>query len=151
VQGYNAQAAVNEQQIVLAAEITNNSTDFSQLDPMVTATLEELERAAVEQPPEAVAADAGYWNEQHMDEVTANKRIPVLIPPDKGSRGTPRPGWTGGRYSWMRSVLATELGRRSIENANRRSSRCSATPNTTAASTASTGEAESRCAPSGDY
>jgi hypothetical protein len=37
VQGYNAQAAVNEQQIVLAAEITNNSTDFSQLDPMVSA------------------------------------------------------------------------------------------------------------------
>ncbi len=26
-QGFNAQAAVNEQQIVLAAEITNNSTD----------------------------------------------------------------------------------------------------------------------------
>ena len=45
MQGYNAQAAVNEQQIVLAAEITNNSTDFSQLDPMVTATLEELTRA----------------------------------------------------------------------------------------------------------
>jgi hypothetical protein len=45
VQGYNAQAAVNEQQIVLAAEITNVSTDFSQLDPMVTATLGELERA----------------------------------------------------------------------------------------------------------
>jgi transposase len=112
VQGYNAQAAVNEQQIVLAAEITNNSTDFSQLAPMVTATLEELERAGIDQLPEAVAADAGYWNEQHMDEVTANKQIPVLIPPDKGSRGTPRRGWTGRRYSWMRSVLATEHGRR---------------------------------------
>ena len=112
VQGYNAQAAVNEQQIVVAAEITNNSTDFSQLDPMVTATLDELERAGIERLPEAVAADAGYWNEQHMDEVTANKHIPVLIPPDKGSRGTPRRGWTGGRYSWMRSVLATEHGRR---------------------------------------
>jgi transposase len=60
VQGYNAQAAVNEQQIVLAAEITNISTDFSQLDPMVTATLDELERAGIDQPPEAVAADAGY-------------------------------------------------------------------------------------------
>jgi transposase len=112
VQGYNAQAAVNEQQIVLAAEITNSSTDFSQLDPMVSATLCELERAGIDQLPEAVAADAGYWNEQHMDEVTANKHIPVLIPPDKGSRGTPRRGWTGGRYSWMRSVLATEHGRR---------------------------------------
>jgi hypothetical protein len=44
VQGYNAHAAVNEQQIVLAAEITNTSTDFSQLDPMTTATLAELQR-----------------------------------------------------------------------------------------------------------
>jgi transposase len=110
VQGYNAQAAVNEQQIVIAAEITNISTDFSQLDPMVTATLSELERAGVDQLPDAVAADAGYWNEQHMDEVIANKHIPVLIPPDKGSRGTPRRGWVGGRYSWMRQVLATEAG-----------------------------------------
>jgi hypothetical protein len=52
-----------------------------------------------------------YWNEQHMDEAIANKHIPVLIPPDKGSRGTPRRGWVGGRYTWMRRVLATELGR----------------------------------------
>jgi transposase len=111
VQGYNAQAAVNEEQIVLAAEITNTSTDFSQLDPMVTATLGELERIGVKELPQAVAADAGYWNEQHIDEVVANKQIPVLIPPDKGSRGTPRPGWVGGRYSWMRQVLASELGR----------------------------------------
>src|SRR5207253_57351 len=66
VQGYNAQTAVNEQQIVLAAEITNVSTDFSQLDPMATATLAELERAGIEERPEAVAADAGYWNEQQM-------------------------------------------------------------------------------------
>jgi hypothetical protein len=75
VQGYNAQAAVNERQIVVAAEITNSSTDFSQLDPMVSATLDELERVGVGELPEAVAADAGYWNEQHMDEVTANKHI----------------------------------------------------------------------------
>jgi transposase len=111
VQGYNAQAAVNEQQIVLAAEITNNSTDFSQLDPMVSATLDELQRAGIEQLPEAVAADAGYWNERHMDEVTANKHIPVLIAPDKGSHGAPRRGWTGGRYDWMRRLLASEHGR----------------------------------------
>ena len=45
VQGYNVEAAVNEQQIVLAAEITNTSTDFSLLGPMVSATIDELRRA----------------------------------------------------------------------------------------------------------
>ena len=111
VQGYNAQAAVNEQQIVLAAEITNNSTDFSQLGPVVDAVLAELERAGIAQRPEAVAADAGYWNEEHMDEVVADKHIPVIVAPDKGSRGTPRKTWTGGRYDWMRAVLKSEHGR----------------------------------------
>jgi transposase len=110
VQGYNPQAAVNEQQIVLAAETTNTSTDFSQLDPMVTATLDELERAGTDQRPEAVAADAGYWNEQHMDEVVANKHIPVLVAPDKGTRGTPKRWLSSGRASWMRSVLGSEHG-----------------------------------------
>jgi transposase len=110
VQGYNAQAAVNEQQIVLAAETTNISTDFSQLDPMVTATLDELGRAGIDQLPETVAADAGYWNEQHIDEVVANKHIPVLVAPDKGTRGTPKRWLTSGRATWMRSVLGSEHG-----------------------------------------
>jgi hypothetical protein len=110
VQGYNAQAAVNEQQIVVAAEITNSSTDFSQLDPMVSAMLDELERAGVSQRPEVIAADAGYWNEEHIDEVVANKHIQVLVAPDKGSRGTPRKTWTGGRYDFMRAVLQSEHG-----------------------------------------
>jgi transposase len=110
VQGYNAQAAVNEQQIVLAAETTNISTGFSQLAPMVTATLGELQRAGIDQPPEAVAADAGYRNEQHMDEVVANKHIPVLVAPDKGTRATPKRWLTSGRASWMRSVLGSEHG-----------------------------------------
>jgi len=110
VQGYNAQAAVNEQQIVLAAQTTNISTDFSQLDPMVTATLDELERAGIDQLPEAVAADAGYWNEQHTDEVVANKHIPVLVAPDKGTRAAPKRWLTSGRATWMRSVLGSEHG-----------------------------------------
>ena len=112
VQGYNAQTAVNEHQVVLAAEITNLSTDFSQLSPMVAAVLRELGRAGIDQKLlDAVAADAGYWNEEHMDEVVANKHIAVLVAPDKGSRGTPRKGWTGGRYDWMRTVLGSDHGR----------------------------------------
>jgi transposase len=112
VQGYNAQAVVDEGQIVLAAEITNSTVDWSQLDPMITATLGELERGGVSGRLETAIADTQYWNEQHMDEVIANKHVQVLIPPDSGTRDTPRPGWTGGRYTWMRYVLATELGER---------------------------------------
>ena len=112
VQGYNAQAVVDEGQIVLAAEVTNSTVDWSQLDPMVTATITELERAGVTGRPETAIADTQYWNEQHMDEVIADKHVQVLIPPDSGTRDAPRPGWTGGRYSWMRYVLASELGER---------------------------------------
>ena len=110
VQGFNAQAVVDEQQIVLAAEITNSNVDWSQLDPMVTATLAELERAGVTGRIETALADAQYWNEEHIDEVIANKHIQVLIPPDGSGSGKQRAGWTGGRYSWMRYVLASELG-----------------------------------------
>jgi len=112
VQGYNAQAVVDDGQIVLAAEITNTTVDWSQLDPMVTATITELERAGVTDQIETALADTQYWNEQHMDEVIANKHIQVLIPPDGGASGKQRKGWTGGRYTWMRYVLASELGER---------------------------------------
>ena len=45
-----------------------------------------------------------------MDEVIANKHVRVLIPPDGSGSGKQRAGWTGGRYSWMRYVLASTLG-----------------------------------------
>jgi transposase len=111
IQGYNAQAVVNEQQIVIAAEITTAAGDFSHLRPMITAALGELEAAGIEHKPQVAVADAQYWNEQHMDDVTAEHGIRVLIPPDSGKRKGERPGWTGGRYSFMRRVLATDLGR----------------------------------------
>jgi hypothetical protein len=111
IQGYNAQAVVNEQQIVLAAEISTAAGDFSHLRPMIEAALDELERADVAENPAVVLADAQYWNEQHMDDVTAGHGIQVLIPPDSGKRTGERPGWTGGRYSFMRRVLATDLGK----------------------------------------
>ena len=110
VQGYNAQAVVDEGQIVLAAEITNSTVDWSQLEPMVAATLAELARAGSDSRIGTALADTQYWNEQHMDEVTANQHVQVLIPPDGGASGKQRQGWTGGRYSWMRYVLNCEVG-----------------------------------------
>jgi transposase len=110
VQGYNAQAVVDQSQIVLAAEITNSTVDWSQLAPMVAATLAELAGAGSSSRIETALADTQYWNEQHMDEVTADQHVQVLIPPDGGASGKQREGWTGGRYSWMRYVLNCEVG-----------------------------------------
>jgi transposase len=108
-QGYNAQAVVNERQIVLAAEVTVSSPDFGQLEPMVEATNRELEAIGVTETPAVAVADTGYWHEDQIDNVLSNG-TQVLIPPDAGKRDTPRPGWQGGRYTWMRNVLATEHG-----------------------------------------
>jgi Transposase DDE domain/Transposase domain (DUF772) len=111
VQGYNVQTAVNQNQIALAGEITTETIDFGQLRPMIHATLRELDQAGVSQPPPVALADAGYWNEQNMDDVTSEHGISVLIPPDSSRRAGERPGWTGGRYSFMRRVLASDTGK----------------------------------------
>jgi Transposase DDE domain len=60
--------------------------------------------------PEVVLADAGYWHHDQIDAI-AGRGIQVLIPPDAGKRRGARPGWEGGRYAFMRSVLETDPGR----------------------------------------
>ena len=109
VQGYNAQAAVNEQGVVVAAEITVDSPDFGHLEPMVNAVQSELEHAGVQEQPAVVLADTGYWHHEQMQRI-ADRGIGVLIPPDAPTRKGTRPGWDGGLYAFMRRVLATERG-----------------------------------------
>jgi Transposase DDE domain len=110
MQGYNAQAVCNENQIVVAAEINTDSPDFGHLEPMVTAAERELVGAGIAEAPGVVVADAGYWHHDQMDWL-ASRGIQVLIPPDAGKRRDARPGWDGGRYAFMRRVLETDLGK----------------------------------------
>jgi transposase len=109
IQGYNAQAVTNEHQIVLAAEVMTAGGDFGHLEPMLDATRRELDAVGVDDAPEVVLADAGYWHQQQMERAIA-QGSQVLIPPDTSKRKTPRPGWTGGYYAFMRRVLAGERG-----------------------------------------
>lgn len=108
-QSYNAQAAVNERQIVLAAEITVDAGDFGHLEPMLDTALEHLHRHGVSDLPDAVAADAGYWHTPQMRAIT-DRGIQVLVPPDGGKRQGLRPGWEHGLYDQMRQTLATDTG-----------------------------------------
>jgi hypothetical protein len=109
IQGYNAQAAVNENQIILAAEITVDPPDFGHLEPMVEATLRELQSAGVSELPQTVVADAGYWHKTQMQSIT-DRGIEGLVPPDGGLREGNRPGWNEGLYAVMRDVLSTDRG-----------------------------------------
>jgi len=109
VQGYNAQAAVTENQIIVAAEITTESPDFGHLEPVFEAALRNLERAGVSERPGVVVADAGYWHKRQMEKIVTGG-TQVLIPPDSDLKEKPRVGWTGGLYDHMRRVLKTELG-----------------------------------------
>jgi hypothetical protein len=86
LRGYNVQAAVDEHAIAVAAEITLETGGFCHLAPMVAATLDELDHAGVTEKPRVALADAGFWNEQHMDQVTGEHGIEVLIAPDSRKR-----------------------------------------------------------------
>jgi transposase len=109
-QAYNAQAAVNDRQVVLAAEVTNDAADFAHLRPMLDRTLDQLARVGVIDQPDVVLADAGYWHTAQLQAIT-DRGIEVLVPPNGNQRAGIRPGWEGGPYQAMRDVLGTDRGR----------------------------------------
>jgi transposase len=110
-QAYNAQTAVNDRQIILAAEITVDAADFGHLEPMLDATLATLERHGVGEQPKVVIADAGYWHNHQIQQVT-DRGIEVLIPPDGTMREGKRPGWEHSFYEAMRDKLKSDRGRK---------------------------------------
>src|SRR3954465_8311015 len=109
VQGYNAQAVVGEGQIVLAAEISTESLDTTNLAPMIQTAIGELGAAGVTATPGVVSADAGYWTNDAI-QTLCGEGIPTLVAPDADRRKAPRPGRRGGPYDFARRVLATDRG-----------------------------------------
>lgn len=71
----NAQAVANEQQIVVAADVTDQANDVRQTVPMVEQAITNLDDAGVEDNINALTADAGYFSEENMQAVDANERI----------------------------------------------------------------------------
>lgn len=65
VQGYNAQAVVTQDQVILAAELTQEANDVQQLHPMLKQAQASLEQIGAEATIEKATADAGYWSEEN--------------------------------------------------------------------------------------
>lgn len=79
VQGYNAQAAVSADGLIVACEVTSNVNDNTVFSTMVDQTRNNLQTAGVAEPVRAMLADAGYYSN---DNLTIDGP-PRLIPPHR--------------------------------------------------------------------
>ncbi|MGH9668559.1 MAG: IS1182 family transposase [Terriglobales bacterium] len=62
----NAQIVVNEEQIILAADVTHQANDKQQVEPMVAEAQQNLAAAGVEEQIGALDADCGYYSEDNV-------------------------------------------------------------------------------------
>jgi transposase len=112
VQGYNAQAAVDATaQVIVAAEVTQQTSDNHQLLPM----LKQVERN-LGRKPQAASADAGYFSEANVtDESVAGIDLHIATGREKHTdviptaSGPPPEGASAKQV--MRHKLRTEAGR----------------------------------------
>lgn len=66
VQGYNAQAAVNTSGIIVAADVTQDATDYAQCVPMMQAVQANLDAVGVTEPIGIMVFDAGYCSTDNL-------------------------------------------------------------------------------------
>jgi transposase len=112
VQAYNAQIAVDSaSQVIVAAEVTQETNDKKQLIPMLAQIATNLE-----QKPEKVSADTGYFSEANVtDESVKDVDLYVATGRDKHSGvvetiGDPPPPGASPQEA-MRHKLRTAAGR----------------------------------------
>ncbi len=113
-QAYNAQAAVDSaNQIIVAAEVTDQPSDKGQAMPMMQQVKENTGGL-----PRQMSADAGYFSSDEVTKLTA-AGIDAYIPPDKMRHTYKMPAAPRGRIPQslsvterMRRKLRTKLGRK---------------------------------------
>ena len=112
-QAYNAQAAVDSaNQIILAADVVNETNDKKQAIPM----MKQVKRNTGKLPKE-LSADTGYFSIEAVEDLTADN-INVYIPPDRMQHTDQIPAAPRGRIpkgislaDRMRRKLRTKRGR----------------------------------------
>lgn len=109
VQAYNAQVAVDEDhQIIVAAALSNQSTDVEYFEPMLRRVVENCNAV-----PERTTADSGYFSSESLRAAEAIGTEPFISPGGHARDGSPDelPSWhqTADRMR-MRTLLETERG-----------------------------------------
>lgn len=100
-QAFNGQAVVTSDQVIVAAEVAPENTDFDAFHPMLDAARANLDAAGVSDPMRAVVADAGYSNKQNrtQDRPAGSNPILLMAVPRLGGKkpaeGQPRKIWPG--------------------------------------------------------
>jgi transposase len=106
VQGYNAQLAVDgHAQVVIAAEITQDSNDRKQILPMAAAA-----SAALGQAPEVLLVDTGYWDTESLLDPALNNSTVLISPDGRGGSGGSRLRPDHPLVSRMREAIRTGVG-----------------------------------------
>jgi transposase len=69
IQGYNAQAVVTEDQIVVAAKVVQDANDVDQLHPMIDEAKANIAAAGIDDEIEVALADAGYASDDNFEQI----------------------------------------------------------------------------------
>jgi transposase len=85
VQGYNAQAVATSRQVIVAADLTQQSNDSGQLEPMIRQAARELAELGHEESIGVVLADGGYWNNAQITALD-HDGMNVIVPTRSTSR-----------------------------------------------------------------
>ena len=111
LQGYNAQAAATTDQVVVAAELTQQANDLQQLAPMLTAIRTTLAGAGIDDAVQRLAADSGYWSIANVSAISTAPEL--LIPPARhGRHGKPRKDGkpSESKSDGLRAAMLARLG-----------------------------------------
>jgi DDE family transposase len=110
VQGYNAQAVTTCEQVIVAAELTQHTSDLQQLQPMLAATTATLTAAGIQARPATLLADCGYWSIANLTQIPDAPQL--LIPPARhGRHGKPRKDGkpSASRSDGLRAAMQAKL------------------------------------------
>jgi hypothetical protein len=110
VQGYNGQAVVTEDQVVVAAQLTREANDLQQLAPMLAAVEQTLAAAEISNRPATLLADSGYWSIANLTSIPGAPEL-LVWPAATGRTGKPRKDGkpSASRSDGLRAAMLVKL------------------------------------------